>query len=174
MKIETNLAEAPGYIQAETRAIVESIGHEAESRAYRASNELATATAFVLRGQRSGRRYNIPGTGRVKYNKRNNTATITYKKYTASAPGEPPAVRTGVFRMGWKRREYTQRLNGSNRLIHALVENDQKVGNYLLGELLENGTSRMAARPYRQRVQSRAVNKIYQIYREPYHWRGTD
>ena len=147
---------------------VQEAGWEAESRAYRAANELTNAAAKVLSGQRHGRRYNIPGTGRVKYDKKNHTATITYKKYTASAPGEPPAVRTGLFRISWKRRTYVDGRSGNDRTIHGVTESDLKAGKYLLGELLENGTSRMAPRPYKQRVIDMAYPKVLKIYKEPY------
>ena len=170
---------------------VQQAGWEAESRAYRVSNELTNATAKVLSGQRSGRRYIVPGTGRVKYNKGkrqkvgisydyvnhkasyvyghpNATAKITYKHYTASAPGEPPAVRTGAFRMSWKRRTYVDGRSGNDRTIHGVTESDLRVGKYLLGELLENGTSKIAPRPYKQKVIDMAYPKVLKIYREPY------
>lgn len=147
---------------------VEQAGLEAESRAYRVANELTNATAKVLSGQRSGRRYVVPGTGRVTYNKKNHTAKITHRYYTASAPGEPPAVRTGLFRASWKRRTYVDGRNGNDRTIHGVAESDLKVGKYLLGELLENGTSKMAPRPYKQKVIDMAKPKVLKIYREPY------
>lgn len=147
---------------------VQQAGWEAESRAYRVANELTNATTKVLSGPRSGRRYIVPGTGRVKYNKRKHTATITYKRYTASAPGEPPAVRTGAFRMSWKRRTYVDGRSGNDRVIHGVAESDLKVGKYLLGELLENGTSKMAPRPYKQKVIDMAYPKVLKIYKEPY------
>ena len=170
---------------------VQEAGWEAESRAYRVANELTNATAKVLAGQRHGRRYVIPGTGRVTYRKGkrqkvgisydyvnhkasyvyghpNAKATITHKHYTASAPGEPPAVRTGAFRMSWKRRTYVDGRSGNDRMIHGVAESDLKVGKYLLGELLEEGTSRMAPRPYKQKVIDAAYPKVLKIYKEPY------
>lgn len=184
-------------------AKVQQAGWEAESRAYRAANELTNAIAKVLAGQRHGRRYVVPGTGRVTYRKGkrvvvgtetyyvarkkgngyvnvaktrkvygtpNATAEITHKHYIASAPGEPPAVRTGAFRMSWKRRTYIDGRSGNDRVIHAVTESDLKVGKkkYLLGELLENGTSKMAPRPYKQKVIDTAYPKVLKIYKEPY------
>lgn len=170
---------------------VQQAGWEAESRAYRVANELSNATVKVLAGQRHGRRYIVPGTGRVTYKKGkrqkvgisydyvnhtasyiyghpNATAKISYKRYTASAPGEPPAVRTGAFRMSWKRRTYVDSQNGNDRTIHGVAESDLKVGNYLLGELLEKGTTNMAPRPYKQKVIDMAYPKVLKIYKEPY------
>lgn len=162
-------------VRAEVNGIVEDIGLEAESRAYRASNELANATAYVLRGQRSGRRYRVPGT----YRRQKDSVTGKMRNgvyYTASAPGEAPAVRTGVFRAGWKRRNYVDDRSGHDRTIHAVTENDEKVGRgkHLLGEILENGRrdGRMAPRPYKQKVVDMAMPKVVSIYRARYRRQG--
>jgi len=155
--------------------IVKGIGQQVESRAYRASNELANGIAYVMRGMRSGRRYSIPGVGRVKYHKRGKkkgTATVTYKKYTASAPGESPAIRTGAFRASWKRRVYAEP-SANGKLFYAVTESDYKVGskgNHLLGNILEYGTEdgRIAPRPYKEKVLAMALPRIKRIYKEPY------
>lgn len=128
------------------------------------SNELKSASMHVLRGQRHGRRYNVPGTGRVTYNKRNKTARISHTQYTASAPGEPPAVRTGAFRLGWN--PQTKVEDGGKTVISRL-RNNQRVGRkqHLLGELLEEGTGRMAPRPYQEDVLSKALPKIRRYYK---------
>ena len=144
------------------------------SRAYRSSNELRNASQLVLRGQRSGRRYIVPGTGRVKYNKRKHTASITYKKYTASAPGEPPAVRTGAFRMSWTPKVKVEGNIAGNYQYSVIsqVESTQKTdnGRYQLGEILEDGSpgGKIAPRPHHQRIQEKALPKILKIYNEPY------
>lgn len=157
-------------LQEQWATIDKSIRHQLKSRAYRAANELRNASQLVLRGQRNGRRYIVPGTGRVKYYKRTKTAKITYKYYTASAPGEPPAVRTGAFRMGWKPKSYVKSESKANMALISRVENLQRTdnGKYLLGELLEGGTDRMAPRPHHERIQDMALPKIMKIYNEPY------
>lgn len=127
--------------------------------------ELKNASMLVLRGQRHGRRYNVPGTGRVHYNRRNKTARITYTKYTASAPGEPPAVRTGAFRLGWMPQT---KIEDGGKTIKSRIRNNQRVGpggKYLLGELLEEGTVHMAPRPYQEEVLKRALPKIRRHYK---------
>ena len=63
---------------------VKDIRSAVQNRTYRASNELRNAALHVLRGKRSGRLYRVPN---------------TKQKYRASAPGEPPAARTGAFRL---------------------------------------------------------------------------
>lgn len=45
------------------------------------SKAWGNASLYVLRGKRSGKVYRVPNTG---------------KTYRASAPGEPPAVRSGT------------------------------------------------------------------------------
>lgn len=145
--------------------IVERIKQDMERRSYLAANELRNSALQVLRGQRSGRQYIVPGTGRMSYNKRKKTAKISYKRYTASAPGEPPAVRTGVFRLSWQ--PTAHKVYGS---YISRIESDARTdnGRYNLGEILENGTSRMAPRPYEDRILEKAEPKIVKIYAEPY------
>ena len=153
--------------------MVESIRHQMEGRSFRAANELRNASQLVLRGARSGKQYNVPGTGRMKYYKRDSkdgkhkagTATITYKKYTASAPGEPPAVRSGAFRASW--RPTSKVVYGS---YISRIESEQRTdnGRYNLGEILEEGTKRMAPRPYKDKIVEKALPKIKRIYEEPY------
>lgn len=137
-------------LDTDLREIAEKIQHQMESRAVRASYELYNASQLVLRGQRHGRRYRVPGTKWY---------------YTASAPGEPPAVRTGAFRMSWQPK--SQRVFGT---YFSRIESDYRVGGgrYNLGDLLENGTKRMAPRPYSDQIVQRAEKKINAIYSEPY------
>ena len=144
--------------------ITERIQHEMERRAYLVSNELRNSAMLVLRGQRSGRRYKVPGT----YKRQRDKETGKMRKgryYTASAPGEPPAVRTGAFRMGWQ--PVTRVVFGS---YISRIENDVKTdnGSYTLGEILEDGTSRMAPRPYQDAILENSKPKILRIYNEPY------
>ena len=145
-----------------------SIKHQMASRGYRAANELRNASQLVLRGKRSGRQYTVPGTGRMKYNKKTHTAKITYRKYTASAPGEPPAVRTGAFRMSWQPKVVVD--HTSSYAVVSRVESSQRTdnGKHLLGEILEEGTGRMAPRPHHQAIQTKALPGIMKIYNEPY------
>ena len=150
--------------------ISQSIRNQMSSRAYRASNELRNASQLVLRGQRHGERYIVPGTGRVTYYKRKKIAKITYKRYTASAPGEPPAVRTGAFRMSWQPKTYLESGGPTDFCVVSSVESTQRTdnGKYLLGEILEDGTGRMAPRPHQEKIQQKALPQIMKIYNEPY------
>ena len=140
--------EARAQIEHIAQVAVDTVDKQLLARAYRVSNELTNATAYVLRGQRSGRTYRVPGTKRF---------------YTASAPGEPPAVRTGAFRGSWKRRVVKE-----GNVVKAITESDLRTGKYLLGNLLEEGTRRTAARPYKQKVIDMAYPRAVRIYNEPY------
>lgn len=139
-----------GDLDVMVQECVDKIKSQLESRAYRGANELRNASLLVLRGQGGGRRYRVPGTKRY---------------YTASAPGSPPAVRTGAFRLSWQPSAHV--IFGS---YISRVESELRTdnGRYVLGELLENGTSKMAPRPHHDRIKEKALPEIVRIYDEPY------
>ena len=144
--------------------ITEHIQFEMERRSFLAANELRNSALLVLRGQRSGRRYKVPGTYRRQRDKTDGKMKRG-RYYTASAPGEPPAARTGHFRLSWQTGNYC----GFGSFI-SRIESDIKTenGKYTLGEILEDGTSRMAPRPYQARIIEKAEPKIVRIYSKPY------
>ena len=144
--------------------MVEHITNQMEGRAYRGANELRNAALLVLRGQRSGRRYKVPGTYRRQRDKKDNKVK-NGRYYTASAPGQPPAARTGVFRLSWQPASHV--VFGS---YISRIESDARTenGKYNLGELLEDGTSKMAPRPHHDRILEKAKRPIIRIYDEPY------
>ena len=148
--------------------VTTEVRHQMEGRAYRAANELRNSALLVLRGQRSGRRYKVPGTYRRQRDK------VTGKMrngryYTASAPGEPPAVRTGTFRNSWQPHAYFSHAFGTST-YWSRIESDVRTdnGQHILGEVLEQGTKRMAPRPHHDRILDHAEPKIFKIYDEPY------
>lgn len=151
--------------------VLARIDVQMQSRAVRGSNELRTAALLVLRGQRSGRRYKVPGTYSRNATRGPNETRETYefrrnksgRYYSASAPGEPPAVRTGLFRLSWEPHAYME-----GKVYRSTIENGTRVGKYVLGELLEDGTSKMAPRPHHEKIQEKALPNILRIYREPY------
>lgn len=154
------------------QTVSDGIQHQMESRSYRAANELRNAALLVLRGTRSGRVYKVPGTHGKRLSKATKGMLDDYghklrggRLYRASAPGEPPAVRTGIFRNSWK--PEARKLFGSyiSRISSDATTDN---GGYNLGEILENGSSRMAPRPHHDRIQEKAEPKIVRIYEEPY------
>ena len=119
---------------------------ELPSRAYRAAHELRNAELEILAGQRSGRTYRTPGGG----------------TYTASAPGEPPAVRTNTLR--GKFREMTYGVNGRNPGIE-----NSPAAQY--AGYMENGTpgGMIKPRPFVNPIIEKAKPAIEAIYKEPFH-----
>lgn len=157
------VVKGPSF-EAITGAVTTEIRHQMESRSYRAANELRNSALIVLRGQRTGRRYKVPGTHRRQRDK------VTGKMrngryYTASAPGEAPAVRTGTFRLSWQP-EARVVLGSYISRISSDVRTDD--GKHVLGDVLEEGTSRMEPRPHHDRILDHAEPRIYRIYNEPY------
>lgn len=149
---------------------VKGIRNQVKRRTYLAAHELRNSSQMVLRGQRSGRRYKVPGTYRRQRDKKpyGDGKMKNGRYYTASAPGEPPAVRTGTFRNSWQVSQTAVReLYGSYfaRIESGLMTDG---GQYLLGEILEEGTGKMAPRPYVEKTLERAEPNIYRIYSEPY------
>jgi hypothetical protein len=135
--------------------IVERIGSEVENRSqYRVANELRNKVLEVMRGPRSGKPYRVPSTG---------------KFYIASAPGEAPAWRTGGLAKSFAAitSPKTTR-SGANRTIRAGIESKYSSGQYLIGKLLEDGTKKMARRPYKGEVITKAMPGIIRILKEPY------
>lgn len=122
---------------------VNSINQQINSRAFRAANALRNAELTVLRGQGSGKVYKRP---------------FSKGSYRASAPGSPPAVRSGDLRRKWK----TQIHGGVGGVTPAIVS-DTKYAPYL-----DEGTSKMAPRPFKERVIENAKPKVKSIYMEPY------
>lgn len=141
-----------------------SVRAQIERRSFLVANELRNSALMVLRGQRSGRRYKVPGTYRRQRDKTDGRMK-NGRYYTASAPGEPPAVRTGAFRLSWQASAYS--MFGS---YISRIESDIRTENgvYTLGEILEEGTSRMAPRPYQDEILDRTKPDILRIYNEPY------
>lgn len=131
---------------------LKGVQKEVSQRAYRASNELRNASLYVLRGTRSGKVYLVPG---------------TKQHYKASAPGESPAVRTGVFRNTWGTHVHVEK-NGVHFRAVSSIESKERAGGRLLGEMLENGTGRMKPRPYKQKIIDKALPKVKGLYEKPY------
>ncbi len=145
--IETEANTAGRTVRAKVNEMVADVDRQVVSRATRAVNALRNAELEVLRGQRSGKRYR-------KYPYRS--------YYTASAPGEPPARRTGNLRLHWNGTVETSP-RGSGMEVKAVLESQENYAVYL-----EEGTSKMAARPFHQRILDKATPEIVKIYSEAY------
>lgn len=149
MKLWVDGAEgSPGKaVRAAVKDQVDFINQKAVSRATRAVQAIRTAELKVLKGQRSGTTvYRVPG---------------TKVPYRASAPGEPPARRTGNLRMHWTGQVLPVFKSGGVEII-AQLESQEKYADYL-----ENGKG-MARRPFKKRIEEMAEPEIRKIYNEPY------
>lgn len=122
--------------------VVDKVDRQILGRGFRAANALRNAELEVLNGQGGGRIYKKPGGG----------------TYQASAPGQPPARRSGKLREAW-----SMDVSGGNGNCHVELISDTHYAKYL-----ENGTSRMAARPFVDRIAQKARSEIISIYSEPY------
>ena len=128
-------------------SIVNHITEQAKSRGIRAANELRNASLQILRGQRSGRIYRRPHSAST---------------YTASAPGEPPANRTGGLRLSWHPQAKSSK-SGKTVSIRPAIWTDKKYA-----PILQEGTEKMAPRPFEEPIIEQAKDKVIAIYSQPY------
>lgn len=138
--MEIDLNKLNAEMQDRIRQTIRTTDTKAKSCAVRAANELRNSAINVLRGQRHGRRYKKP------FGK-------TY--YTASAPGEPPAVRTGMLRMSWGLKAEG---NGDGTYTAGIYSDVP------YARTLEDGSGRAAPRPYRQAIIDMAQPKVLNIF----------
>lgn len=143
----TTTKKASGRLKIAVDDTVKKVNREAASRGTRAVNAIRNAELEVLRGKRSGRVYRKPH---------------TKSHYTASAPGEPPARRTGNLRLNWNGTVESSS-TGSGLRVTAVIESQERYSTYL-----ENGTRRMAPRPFKQPISEKAMPEIERIYHEKY------
>lgn len=143
----TTPKKASGRLKIAVDDTVKKVNLEAASRGVRAVNAIRNAELEVLRGKRSGRVYRKPH---------------TKSHYTASAPGEPPARRTGNLRLNWNGTVESSS-TGSGLRVTAVLESQERYSTYL-----ENGTRRMAPRPFKQPISEKAMPEIERIYHEKY------
>ncbi len=135
-------------IRATVKDQVTNINRMVVSRGVRAVNAMRNAELEVLKGRRSGKVYRKPHSKAY---------------YTASAPGEPPARRTGNLRMHWNGQVKSENTSGGGIAVIAELESQEPYAN-----TLENGTSKMAARPFTEKIKEKAMPEIKRIYGEPY------
>lgn len=143
----TTPKKASGRLKIAVDDTVKKVNREAASRGMRAVNAIRNAELEVLRGKRSGRVYRKPH---------------TKSNYTASAPGEPPARRTGNLRLNWNGTVESSS-TGSGLRVTAVLESQERYSTYL-----ENGARRMAPRPFKQPISEKAMPEIERIYHEKY------
>lgn len=147
--IDTNAVNSAGRaVRAAVKEQTENINRQVLSRGVRGVNALRNAELNVLKGQRSGRRYR-------KYPFKSS--------YTASAPGEAPARRTGNLRLHWNGQVRTVSAARNGISVIAELESQESYASFL-----ENGTSNMAPRSFMDRIKEEVVPEIRKIYSEPF------
>ena len=154
--VDTGAVNSAGaQVRAKVSEMTDKVDRQVVSRATRAVNELRNAELEVLNGQRGGRKYVSPFASRYDKNG-NRRKKLTM--YTASAPGEPPARRTGSLRLHWN-----GTVEASGNTVSAALESQEYYAGYL-----ENGTRKMAARPFHDRIVEKAKPNILRIYGQSY------
>ena len=146
--VDGKAGSAGSAIRATVKSQVANINRKVISRGVRAVNAMRNAELEVLKGQRSGRVYRKP---------------FSRATYTASAPGESPARRTGNLRMHWNGQVNSKSSSSGGVAIVAELESQESYAAHL-----ENGTSRMAPRPFVEKIKQEATPEIRKIYSEPY------
>lgn len=146
--VDGKAGSAGSAIRATVKSQVANINRKVISRGVRAVNVIRNAELEVLKGQRTGRVYRKP---------------FRKATYTASAPGEPPARRTGNLRMHWNGQVKSEGSSRGGVAIVAELESQEPYAAHL-----ENGTSRMAPRPFVEKIKQEATPEIQKIYSEPY------
>lgn len=119
---------------------VSSVKGQLYDRAEMAAHVMKGAALDVLKGQRSGRVYRSPLGGR----------------YTASAPGEPPAWRSGTLAKSWiPVKAY------ANPAIETFIP---------YAGYMEHGTpgGKIAPRPFAEKIVEKAMPEVLAIYSQPF------
>jgi len=149
--------------------VVRTVNREAASRGVRVVDVLRTAELQVLKGQRHGRVYKVPGTHGEKISQQTRALLGDYGHklkggvlYRASAPGEPPAFRTGNLRLHWEGDVKTRPGSRGCVEITAVLESQEKYA-----ADLEYGIG-MAPRPFVGPIMKKAEPEIKRILGEPY------
>lgn len=142
---------AGSAIQATIKEQVSEVNRKVISRGVRAVNVIRNAELEVLKGQRSGKVYRKPFT--------------KHATYTASAPGEAPARRTGNLRMHWNGQVRSENSSSGGVAIVAELESQE-----YYAAILENGNSKrnLEPRPFVEKIKEKAMPEIQKIYSEPY------
>ena len=117
--------------------VIDALDNIAGQRMAEACIHVQNKTKEKLSGKRTGRVYRVPG---------------TKKTYTASAPGEPPAVMTGQLRTSIK-----YRIVGDMKVTGEVGSKLKKA------PMLEFGTKKMKPRPFLRPTFQEELPKIKEI-----------
>ena len=96
-------------------------------------------------------------------NELRNAEIETLSNPSPSAPGSPPGVRSGNLRGNW-----TGQVTGGGGGGGGVSITVELTSNAHYAGYLEHGTRKMAARPFKEKIEQKALPKIVAIYSEPY------
>jgi len=119
--------------------VMRKIDATAKDRMQEAVQAVRNQALETLSGSRSGRTYKVPGTSRT---------------YTASSPGEPPAVATAELRQSVK-----GVVEKEGNQIVGMVGTDK-----IQGKMLEFGTKYIEARPWLRKSFEESGAKVKEIF----------
>lgn len=128
--------------------LYDQVTQEAKSRGYRAAQVLRNSAQQVLKGKRGGKIYRKPFTKKATYQ--------------ASAPGEPPAVRSGTLRISWQPRAQSKKEGGSVTVHPAIWTGVE------YAPILQEGSPKMEPRPFEEPIIEKAKPEIEAIFGKPY------
>lgn len=136
-------------ISGAVQGFVQDVEKQVASRAERAAHVIRKYELSVLSNnpKRSGKVYRKPASN---------------KTYTASAPGEPPALRTGDLRRSFRPLAKSEIVQSAKHYTPG-IRTDV---NY--APFLEDGTSRISPRPYAEEIKQKAFPEVKAIFEEKY------
>ena len=132
------------------RDMVGDVNRKVASKGTRAVNILRNAELQVLKGQRSGKVYRKPH---------------SKASYTASAPGEAPARRTGNLRLHWNGEATGQNNVSGGVTVTASLESQEEYA-ALLEHGTKHGTHYTAPRPFVNRIIEKAAPEIEKLFKD--------
>ncbi len=129
--------------------VLQAIERQAKSRTYRAANVIKKYSNKILSNAegRTGRYYKKPDTKKI---------------YRASAPGEPPALRSGDLRRSWRPLPIGE-MAGGGKVYTPGIHTDVKYA-----PMLQHGTPNMKPRPFEEKIKQEAWPEVKAIYEQPY------
>ena len=136
-------------ISGAVHGFVQDVEKQVASRAERAAHVIRKYELSVLSNnpKRSGKVYRKPASN---------------KTYTASAPGEPPALRTGDLRRSFRPLAKSEIVQSAKHYTPG-IRTDVKYAPFL-----EDGTNRISPRPYAEEIKQKAFPEVKAIFEEKY------
>ena len=128
------------WIESEVAAEVGHINRKIVARAVRGTVIMRNAAFQVLGQDGTGRRYK--------------------NGHVASSPGSPPASDTGNLRRNWREQSFVQ----ANGFGHGVDVKLRLTSDVPYQVYLEQGTSKMAARPHVERIKQKALPEIQALF----------